>query len=411
MTQNVSVDSEQKNRTTQEELTKTCENCHTQVNGMYCGECGQSIESTLKYFWVVVLHLLDDIFSFDSRASRTLLPLLFKPGFLTNEYVKGRRVHYVPPLRLYLFVSIVFFISLNFIAANNTNIIVPGHSEKLSLKVTAQVDVLKAQSNRLVGESLASHQKLIKHLSSLQKDLLNKENKAISRAASKLLYIELENIDDERPLNKTKQKKKDALLARLQQAKQGVELLEENMFDFANNDDGTLTLSFLTEKQNKKLTAYGQVLEKKAELAVHSDIRPLVKESISKLPQLMFILLPLFALILKITYFFKKRLYLEHLTVALHSHSFIFLTILLLLLCDLAQDNVKDTYPLIGDVFGFINVLLFFWLPIYLFKTQRKIYKQGFLMTSFKYCFVSILYITLILFTGIIALIWGLSDV
>ena len=65
-----------------------CENCHAKVSGSYCSQCGQSIESTIKYFWSVLLHLLDDIFSFDSRASRTLKPLLLKPGFLTQEYIQ-----------------------------------------------------------------------------------------------------------------------------------------------------------------------------------------------------------------------------------------------------------------------------------------------------------------------------------
>ncbi|MFT5757138.1 MAG: hypothetical protein ACI9LM_001863 [Alteromonadaceae bacterium] len=410
MTQKLSINTEQKHLTTTSD-TKTCENCYAQVAGLYCGKCGQSVESTLKYFWTVILHLLDDIFSFDSRASRTLLPLLFKPGFLTNEYVKGRRVHYVPPLRLYLFISIVFFISLKFLTANNSTIILPNHNEELSQRATTKIALLEKESIQLSGETLINNRHITEKIINLQKDLLNKENTFISGTAFKLLHIELDIIDEVKPLNEGEKDKKQALLERLEQAKQGVVLVEENIFNFENNDDGTLTLSFLSDQNNKKLTAYAKVLEKKAEQAVNSDIRPLIKESISKLPQLMFLLLPLFALILKLTYLFKKRLYLEHLTVALHSHSFIFLTMLLLLLCDFVQDTTKTTYPLIGDIFGFINTLLFFWLPIYLFMTQQRIYKQGFLLTSVKYTFVGVVYMMLIVFTGIIAFIWGLSDV
>ena len=95
---------------------QVCENCHLPLNGPFCANCGQEADSTLKYFWVVIMHLLDDIFSFDSRASRTLWPLVTRPAFLTNEYFSGRRVHYVPPIRLYLFISIVFFITLKFFA-------------------------------------------------------------------------------------------------------------------------------------------------------------------------------------------------------------------------------------------------------------------------------------------------------
>jgi len=410
MTKKSSPVTEQQKLTTSEKTTKTCENCYTEVSGLYCGECGQSVESTLKYFWTVILHLLDDILSFDSRASRTLFPLLFKPGFLTNEYIKGRRVHYVPPLRLYLFISIIFFISIQFIAENEITIQPLNHNKELSQRTKVQIDLLKEETNHLNGD-MVGNQKLIDKLSSLQKDLLNEENKQISRTAFKLLHMELERIDEGRPLSKKKQNKINELFLRLQQAKQGVKLAEEKMFNFQNNDDSTLTFSFLSDENNKKLTAFTNTLEDKAEQVIHSDIRPLIKESISKLPQLMFVLLPLFALLLKITYLFKNRLYLEHLTVALHSHSFIFLSILLLLLFGLAEDGTAKSYPFISGVFSFIGVLLFFWLPVYLFKTQKHIYKQGFLLTLVKFIFIGLVYIMLIMLTGTIAFIWGLSGI
>ncbi len=410
MTQKLSVDAEQEHLITTKNDIKTCENCHAQVEGMYCGNCGQSIESTLKYFWTVILHFLDDILSFDSRASRTFMPLFFRPGFLTNEYVKGRRVHYVPPLRLYLFISIVFFISLKFLT-NNGAISIQSHSEQLSQQVTSKIELLKKSSETLSHENLTENRRIIEQLSTLQKDLLNKENTFISGTALKLLHIELGRIDEDKQLTDKEKDKKQALYNRLDQAKQGVKLVEESIFSVENNTDGALTLSFLSNENNDKLKAYANVLEKKAKQAMNSDIRPLIKESISKLPQLMFILLPLFALILKFTYLFQKRLYLEHLTVALHSHSFIFLTILLLLLCDLVQDSIGITYSLTRDILGFVNVVLLLWLPIYLFKTQKCIYKQGFLVTSIKFAFVGILYMMLIVITAVIAFVWGLSDI
>ena len=50
--------------------------------------------------------------TFDSKFLKSLKPLLFKPGFLTNEYIVGRRIRYIPPLRLYLFISLIFFFIL-----------------------------------------------------------------------------------------------------------------------------------------------------------------------------------------------------------------------------------------------------------------------------------------------------------
>ncbi|NNF67655.1 MAG: DUF3667 domain-containing protein [Gammaproteobacteria bacterium] len=54
--------------------------------------------------------LTGDLFEIDSRVWRTLFPLLRRPGFLTTEYLRGRRVHYTPPLRLYLVTSLIFFL-------------------------------------------------------------------------------------------------------------------------------------------------------------------------------------------------------------------------------------------------------------------------------------------------------------
>lgn len=56
--------------------------------------------------------LLESTIHFDSKIFRTLGALLFRPGFLTQEYVGGRRQRYVPPIRLYVFVSVVFFFLL-----------------------------------------------------------------------------------------------------------------------------------------------------------------------------------------------------------------------------------------------------------------------------------------------------------
>jgi len=148
----------------------TCENCHQSINGPFCGQCGQQAESTLKYFWVVIMHLLDDIFSFDSRAARTLFPLVARPGFLTNEYFAGRRVHYVPPLRLYLFISIVFFITLNFtVLADNNNILNVNDNHNTIIKIDRHIDLLK-EKQKITKEKTPENTKKLK-------EIPNEENK------------------------------------------------------------------------------------------------------------------------------------------------------------------------------------------------------------------------------------------
>jgi hypothetical protein len=89
-----------------------CLNCGTELKGDFCYNCGQknkTYQITLKQLFV---DFLGDYFTFDSKFFRSINPLLFKPGFLTNEYIAGRRTSYVLPLRLYLFISIIFFFIL-----------------------------------------------------------------------------------------------------------------------------------------------------------------------------------------------------------------------------------------------------------------------------------------------------------
>src|SRR5690606_4609907 len=86
-----------------------CENCYSTINGKYCMNCGQPARSYLMSLLELITDFIGDTFNYDSRFFRTLRPLLLKPGFLTNEFVRGRRHHYLPPVRMYIFVSLLFF--------------------------------------------------------------------------------------------------------------------------------------------------------------------------------------------------------------------------------------------------------------------------------------------------------------
>jgi hypothetical protein len=87
---------------------KLCKNCNSELVGQYCSECGQkNIESFT--FSKLVKDFFDNIFSLDSRLFQTLKFLIIRPGFLTNEYWSGKRITYLPPFRLYLLTSILFF--------------------------------------------------------------------------------------------------------------------------------------------------------------------------------------------------------------------------------------------------------------------------------------------------------------
>ena len=89
--------------------TPRCRNCTAPLTGQYCWRCGQRADSRLISLRRLVGELLGDLFELDSRIWRSVLPLLSRPGFLTNEYLAGRQVRYVPPFRLYVVLSLAFF--------------------------------------------------------------------------------------------------------------------------------------------------------------------------------------------------------------------------------------------------------------------------------------------------------------
>jgi Protein of unknown function (DUF3667) len=91
--------------------TMTCANCGARLTGKYCSECGQRHhDHPVHDFRHFITEALEDLTHADSRLWQTLRALLFRPGFLTREFLEGRRVRYLPPVRLYLVVSLIFFV-------------------------------------------------------------------------------------------------------------------------------------------------------------------------------------------------------------------------------------------------------------------------------------------------------------
>ncbi len=88
-----------------------CLNCETNVGlARFCPECGQEQTEPVHSVRELLGHFFDDVLSLDSRVVRTLKALVTRPGFLTNEYIRGRQVSYVRPLRLYLAMSLLYFL-------------------------------------------------------------------------------------------------------------------------------------------------------------------------------------------------------------------------------------------------------------------------------------------------------------
>ena len=98
----------------------------------------------------------------------------------------------------------------------------------------------------------------------------------------------------------------------------------------------------------------------------------------------------------------------EHFTVALHSHSFIFIAVLLSEILDLSEDYFALTSPGFANFLGVVAGSLLVWIPIYLFLMQKRVYKQGKFFTLVKFSIIRTIYFAMIGITAIVAMIWGI---
>lgn len=89
---------------------KTCLNCRHVVEQKFCPNCGQENSDTRKTFHHLFVHFFEDLTHYENAFWKTIINLLFKPATLTKEYLSGKRLSYLAPVRLYIFISFITFL-------------------------------------------------------------------------------------------------------------------------------------------------------------------------------------------------------------------------------------------------------------------------------------------------------------
>lgn len=89
-----------------------CRNCGEVVEQRYCTKCGQLAASFHRPIWTLISETVTDTLALDGRLARTLPILFLRPGKLTKNYTEGQRARYVPPFRLFLLASLLFYLAL-----------------------------------------------------------------------------------------------------------------------------------------------------------------------------------------------------------------------------------------------------------------------------------------------------------
>jgi len=328
-------------RKTQRTPLTHCENCGTQLQGHWCAQCGQPAIDYRRSFRHVIADLLNEFLNWDSKFFATIGLLVVRPWKLTNEFLAGHRVRYVHPLRLYLLASILFFFAVNY-GARGLNF-EPG---KLSPKDRAELEA------DLKKEDLppAAREKL----------------EALLREPSPSPAPSLQTTaPSPSPAPKTDKQKQEF-------GKVG----ERPFVVFDQAKSTTPFESWIEARAKEKMGEHG------------TKMGLFISTLFSNLPYMMLCCIPLFALVLKILYVRRHIFYIDHLIYALHIHTFAYTGIMLIVLAIIGLNRVIP-----GPIAGWIIALLWIAFLVQIFLSIRRVYRQGWFISIFKFLFGGFVYL------------------
>ena len=360
-----------------------CENCGTELRGHYCSNCGQAAIDYRRSFRHVIADVLDSFFDWDSKFVRTIGLLLWRPGWLTNQFVDGRRVRFLHPLRLYLLVSIVFFLCAKLIPVGDTQ--------------TTKMEDLPPEARARFEEKVAKVRAMQKDKSLLT---FTTDEKGPDVPPAPAPPSEPKTALDQKepdapptiptpdplaneaslPPPATTPSETEAMIDEIKhEVATGKKKKEPGMHvKFGNDKDGPKTpFEAWIEQRIKDRIGEGGT---KAKLFVET-----LKSNLSTM---MLFCVPLFAFVLKILYIRQKRFYIEHLVYALNIHAFFYIAVILVVLISMGLDRWIPGTPQV-----LLTLLLCLLVFVQVFLSIRRVYRQSWFMTTFKFAFGGFIYL------------------
>ena len=340
-----------------------CENCGAELQGHWCAKCGQPAIEYRRSFRHVVADLLNEFLNWDSKFFTTIALLILKPWRLTNEFLAGKRVRYVNPLRLYLLASILFFFAVNY-GAKGIRIDPTKFPEEKRAKVAAAIADKR-------GEIEAE----------LRKDNLTPEQRQKVQKALDYLTKPSATI--------TPTTEETASPTPAPSASPTAESHQQSYGPVADRP-------FVVFDNAKSTTPFERWIEGRAKekMGEHGTKMGLfISTLFSNLPYMMLCCIPLFALVLKLLYIRGRIFYIDHLIYALHIHSFFYAGIMLIVV---ATIGVTRFGP--GAIAGWLIALLWIAFVTQIFLSIRYVYRQGWFFSIFKFIFGGFVYLMVLLF-------------
>ncbi len=328
----------------------TCANCEAPLTGPYCSQCGQhahessrSVGALFHDAWHVVTHV-------DGRFWQTLAALLWRPGRLTREYFAEHRARYLPPVRLYLVLSLLCFA----VAATGSHVS-PAFTKNGK---GWQYNMVPPEK----GKSL---------------DKLDRAEKASKPAAPTATDPDVESVE------------RDVRAAVKEAQATGAPVV-------ASDDGKTLMMNDVDcERWHSDWKPLEHSLQEVCRRNVGDNFKGLIGAFVASIPKMMFVFLPLMAFVMMLMYWWPRHYYVEHLVFFIHTHAAIFLIILI----ELLLSRLALVVPGLGAVLGYLKGFAALYVVWYVFRAMRVYYGQGRWLTAAKMVVLALSYVIFLFIT------------
>jgi hypothetical protein len=346
---------------------KICLNCNADLHGRFCHKCGQENIEPRETVWGLVSHFFYDITHFDGKFFSTTRWLIRRPGFLSKEYIRGRRASYLNPIRMYVFASGFFFILFFsfFVDLGDMDVVGKPTDPRADSTVAPQVKKAALAEAETKQDSVD----------------IDKQFRYTGPGAK----ADTSNYSNTQPLSKPKQ---------TSIAKYG-----DNADFFFNTpefrsieqyDSMQKALPYdqrdgwLKRKMKRKSIQIDLKMEREGPSVV---FRQWIDKFLHTFPQILFISLPLVALILQLLYIRRRKqfYYVNHGIFLIHVYIYSFIN-LLFFFCLTKIKNSLDWNWI--DWLLFVLVLHALW---YVYKAMRNFYGQGRGKTLLKFIILNLL--------------------
>ncbi|MFD0765066.1 DUF3667 domain-containing protein [Mucilaginibacter lutimaris] len=323
-----------------------CLNCGTILQGKFCHNCGQENLEMKESFGHMLNHAVSDYFHFDYQFFHTLKPLFLKPGHLTTEYIAGHRAQYLHPVKMYIFISLIFFV--------------------LFFKSNGEKDIIK--DNRQTEQQSSDKAKTaIDKGINKNKNLTDKQKVQLSEAVKAYVPDTLaKEINADLAKDSVKSNESD-------DNEGGFTFFgDDNLYKYATYNDYLAYQAKLPAKDRDDMVERYLIKKNYDWKARGKNAKEVLWEGFKhNAPKIMFLLLPLFALILKLAFWRNHKFYVEHIIYAIHLHCYLFSFLAFTMLLKLVIPHEWQT------IIGLISTATMFTIIWYIYRSLRVVYNRS----------------------------------